>query len=119
MQYLASYYSSFLDYSLAHGVNPYIFLAIYVASIPFYYYPFFSLAKRLGFLRAKNNLARTPLKSNLIQYIIINRLAWASPYFYVLIWGKGLPRVVSILIYVYLLLGIIFYFYKYGSKKRQ
>lgn len=114
MNTFVPFFKSLVEYSISHGVNPYIFLSIYLASFPFYYLPIFKLKEHVKLLRDKNNPHRlSTFKKDIIKYIIINRLAWAAPYFYVLLWGYGLPMAFIVLVWGYIFLGVCLFVYKY------
>ena len=87
-------------YANNHGVNPQIFILIYLISIPFFYYPFIKIKSAL---RDKN---KNNLKSSIISGIIVISLAWASPYLYIVIFGKELPSWLYALLAIILLLGL-------------
>lgn len=91
------------DYSLAHGVNPYILLLIYVLSIPFVYYPayVFSQVKRCRI--EKTNVAKSVTRS-----IIISLVALLSPYVYVLAFGRGLSVWIVSLVVLAGFVGVTF-----------
>ena len=64
-----------------YGVNPVVFLAIYLVCTPFFYYSLFrtlrALAKRLG--------------KEVMLWSAVFLCATAAPYLYVLFFGRNLP----------------------------
>jgi hypothetical protein len=112
---IMDYLQNLFSYSIDHGVNPYFFITIYIVSFPFYYLPLFKFKKYVKEIKSKSTdtASLATLKGDLIKYIIINRLAWAAPYIYVLIWGRGLPLLFVSLIYVYIFLGACIFIYRH------
>lgn len=76
-----------------YGVNPAVFVGLYLFSfLPFYYGVFRILrgAKRRSLNEAASGFA-------------VNRFAWALPYLYVLVFGKNLPTLVTVLVLVWVI----------------
>jgi fatty acid desaturase len=109
-------FQELIAYAHSHNVDPLIFIIIYLASFPFYYLPLLKIKKFYDSRKDKKELGREVLAS-----IIINRFAWAAPYGYVMIWGKGLPAWIYMLVSAYLLFGAIYFVYsmRVRSKKSE
>jgi uncharacterized membrane protein len=107
-------FQSLIQYAQNHNVNPTIFLIIYVASIPFFYYPLFRIKKFYEERKDKNKLSRDVFTS-----IMINGLAWAAPYLYVIIWGKSLPLWIYLVVIGYLVLGFSYSIYRIRKRSQD
>jgi CDP-diglyceride synthetase len=73
------------------GVNPWIFLGLMVACAPFFYYSIYRLVRAV----AKKEKGRITLWSSVFL------AATATPYLYVLLFGRNLPW------YIYLILAAL------------
>lgn len=71
-----------------YSVNPYVFIALYVISIPPYWWGLWDIARGIyGSVKTKS-LAN---KGLIVRGVIINQLAWFLPYIYVAIVARHLP----------------------------
>ncbi len=74
-----------------YGVNPVVFIVIYLASAPFFYYSIFRM------LRA---LARRQ-QQGIIAWSMVFLGSTAAPFIYVLVFGRNLPW------WVYVVIGVL------------
>lgn len=87
-----------------YNVEPAVFIFIYIVSIPFYYYPMLRINKFI-----KDRSDRKKLEDDILISVIVNRLAWAAPYFYVIIFGRNLPVWIYFAIFIYLFVGVVYF----------
>lgn len=94
-----------------YNVNPYIFLILYLVSVPIYYYGHVAMIKSgYRYYKDKKKTLKTFgvtefLKDKgFIRGLIINRSAWVMPYIYVMVAGRNLPIWVYLLIIAWLAL---------------
>jgi hypothetical protein len=71
-----------------YGVNPVIFLVIYLGSVPFFYYSIFRMVRAL----AKR------LQNEVMIWSAVFLAATAAPFLYVLFFGRNLPWWVYLII---------------------
>ena len=64
-----------------YGVNPILFLAIYVSSAPFFYYSIYRMVRAIA--RKRQN--------ELIAFSMVFLGATVAPFLYVMIFGRNLP----------------------------
>jgi len=88
-----------------HGVKPKIFIIIFLLSfIPYYG----------GIIIASKGLIAGDIRLTILG-LLTNRVAWASPYLYVEIWGKNLRWYIHFLVWVYILGFGIYFILRYLS----
>lgn len=114
MNYINTFFQNIYYYAESHNVNPIIFITLYIISFPFYYYPLLRMRKIFKERKKVKLIENIVFKS-----IIINRLAWASPYLYILIFGRGLSMLVTTLLIIYVLLGIVLFLYKFYKRGKN
>lgn len=90
-----------------YGVNPLIFIAIYVVSYLPYLWGVYWLGKGI---RHRNN-------THIIQGAAVNRLGWAAPYAYVIIYGHSLPIWFFVSLVAWTIVGIVLIFSEKQRKK--
>jgi amino acid transporter len=71
-----------------YGVDPVVFIVIYIASVPVFYYSIFRMVRAL----AKR------LQKEIMLWSMIFLAATAAPFLYVLLFGKNLPWWVYVII---------------------
>jgi len=71
-----------------YSVNPYVFIALYVVTIPPYYWGLWDIARGIYGSVKTRSLAN---KSLIIRGVIINQASWFLPYVYVAIAARHLP----------------------------
>lgn len=71
-----------------YGVDPVVFIVIYILSVPFFYYSIFRMVRALA--RRKQN--------EIITWSMVFLAATAAPFLYVLFFGHGLPWWVYVVI---------------------
>lgn len=108
---IINFFSNLANYARGHGVNPYVFLVIYILSFIPFYYPI--LKARIIY---KNRSNTKLITRELFSGIMINRLAWASPYLYILVFGKNLPIWLVALILGYIIIGSVWFIYNFKKK---
>ena len=64
-----------------YGVNPVIFLAIFLTSVPFFYYSLFRMMRALA----------KKLKKEVTVWSTVFLCATVAPFIYVLLFGRNLP----------------------------
>ncbi len=74
-----------------YGVNPLIFIIIYFASVPFFYYSIFRMVRALA----------KKLQTEIMIWSMIFLAATAAPFIYVLLFGRNLPW------WVYVIIGLL------------
>ena len=104
---ITDFLKSTADYAVVHGVSPIIFLILYVASIPLYYFPLLKIRAIYKNRKNKDVVLRV-----LIGAIVLNRFAWALPYLYVLFFGKNLPLFIKVVLLSYMAVGTIYFVIK-------
>lgn len=109
---LVDFFRGIYNTALIYSVNPIIFISIYVVSIPVFYYPLIKLAQSVK-EKPKN---KNKIKKNIFRAIIICTLAWISPYFYVLVFGRNLPPWFVFLIVVFAIITGVYTFLERKSK---
>ena len=94
-----------------YDVDPFVFMIIYLASIPIFYYTLFIMGKVIYHLKQEHNLKGKEIIKHreFIKALIINQIAWISPYLYVMFFGKNLP--IWFWLFLALWLGITLFFY--------
>jgi len=81
-----------------YHVNPYIFIVLYVVSIPPYWWGLFDIARGTYFAATR----RTTREWRVIaRGVVVNQAAWFLPYIYVAIAARRLPW------FVWVLLGVM------------
>ncbi len=97
-----------------YDVDPYIFVALILISIPFYYYGLFVMAKVAFSLKKQHNLKGKEIIKHheFVRAFIINQIAWFGPYVYVIVYGNNIPIWVWILLIVYLVIALIIFYKK-------
>lgn len=93
MSWFADLYGKAQD---QYGVNPLIFIALYLFSFVPFYWGVFYILKGL-----KRHHVETVVKG-----VAVNRLAWGLPYLYVLFLGHDLPRIIIVGLVVWAIVGI-------------
>jgi len=95
-----------------YHINPIVYIVIYVLATPSYYYGLFIAAKELVVYRAYQKkmgreftLHDLILRKRFLEGYFLNRISWFAPYFYILIWGRGLPKRVYLLIILWTLVS--------------
>ncbi len=71
-----------------YGVDPVVFLVIYLASVPFFYYSIFRMVQGLAKRR----------QNEIITWSMVFLAATAAPFLYVLFFGRNLPWWVYVVI---------------------
>lgn len=92
-----------------YNVNPYIFVGLFFASLPFYY-PGYYLMIKAGYRYFKNDYKKSKdfdlgnlIKSKgFLPGLIINRFGWVLPYLYLMTFGRNLPIWIYMLIIMWL-----------------
>lgn len=92
-----------------YHVNPYIFVGLFFASLPFYYPGYYMMIKA-GYKYYKNDYKKTKefdlsglVKSKgFLPGLIINRFGWVLPYLYLMFVGRNLPIWIYFLIIIWL-----------------
>jgi hypothetical protein len=74
-----------------YGVDPVAFLAIYLSSVPFFYYSIFRTVR--GLAKGRRN--------EITLWSMVFLLATAAPFLYVLFFGRNLPW------WVYIVIGLL------------
>ncbi len=74
-----------------YGVNPVIFIIIYFASVPVFYYSIFRMVRALA----------KKLQTEIMIWSMIFLAATAAPFIYVLLFGRNLPW------WVYVIIGLL------------
>jgi len=80
-----------------YHVDPKIFVALILISIPLYWYGWFELGRGVLEFRNKhknNDNIRVSdifVDKKFTVGLTINRVAWVFPYFYVIFWGQNVP----------------------------
>jgi hypothetical protein len=92
-----------------YGVNPIIFLAIYLSSVPVFYY---SLIRSVQAI-AKNR------SNEIILWSTIFLCATIAPFLYVLIFGKNLPWWVYLIIALLAGQGVLSFVKQLGKKPEK
>ena len=105
-----------------YNVNPYVLIALYILSYPFFYGGYIMMAK-IGYRYFKNvkkfDLSGLLSEKGFIKWLVVNRFGWVMPYIYVIILGRNLPIWVYLLIILWLVITtylIIQKVYKKSSK---
>lgn len=105
-------------YAVDHGVDPMVFIVLYIVSIPLYYFPILKIKTIYDDRKNKKSVFRV-----LAGAIILNRFAWALPYLYILISGKNLPTTLKVVLLLYMVAGVIFFvvkkYIKYSKLKGE
>ncbi len=73
---------------MRYGVDPVVFLVIYIASVPFFYYSIFRVVR--GLARRRQN--------EVITWSMVFLGATVAPFLYVLVFGRNLPWWVYVLV---------------------
>jgi hypothetical protein len=71
-----------------YGVNPVIFLVIYLGSVPFFYYSIYRMVRALARRR----------QAEIITWSMVFLGATVAPFLYVLVFGRNLPWWVYVLV---------------------
>lgn len=118
--------TSLYQQALTWGVNPLIFVCIYLFSFVPFYFGIFLILKgshltKITFKEIRNfRFGRISLfNGTTFLGLLINRLAWTSPYLYIEIVGKNLPASIHLLIWSWLIMGICFFIYKLACRQRR
>ena len=90
----------FLSLGEKYGVNPYIFGAIYVGAIPFF---FLCLAWTIKNIRNKKTF---------VLPLLLTALFFVSAYLYLIIAGKNIP------VWVYIFIGVVIFYGIYSTVKK-
>ena len=90
----------FLSLGEKYGVNPYIFGAIYVGAIPFF---FLCLAWTIKNIRNKKTF---------VLPLLLTALFFVSAYLYLIIAGKNIP------VWVYIFIGVVILYGIYSTVKK-
>ncbi len=116
IRFLKEKCSKLNDRAKSHNVNPMTFIIIYLFSFLPYYFGIYLMLRGSGiFSIGLGDLIRFDFSelsftnSSLIWGLLINRLAWASPYLYIEVVGKNLRWYVHLGIWVWIS-GSIGYF---------
>jgi hypothetical protein len=82
IEYLLSKLDAIMQQAVGrYGVNPVIFLAIYLIGAPFFYYSLFRMMRALAKKRGKE----------VVVWSTVFLCATAAPFIYVLFFGRNLP----------------------------
>lgn len=106
MQWWETFKDWFLSLGKNYGVNPYIFGAIYVSAIPFF---FICLAWTIKNIRDKKPF---------VVPVLLTGLCFVSAYLYLIIAGENIPLWVYIFIGIMVLYGMYSTFKKVKSKTK-
>lgn len=99
MQYIIDYFNEFrLLVVNNYGVDPTIFIVIYLVATPFYYWGAYLAGKEFIVFRKlqkqkkqRFNLHKLLLENGFLKGYSMNRVSWVSPYAYVIMVGEKLP----------------------------
>jgi len=101
-----------------HNVNPTLFIVIYLFSFLPYYFGIYLMLKASGLLAVSwGDLVRfefgglCPDNALMIGGLCLNRLAWAMPYLYIEVVGKGLRWYVHLAIWTWISGSIAYLIY--------
>lgn len=89
-----------------YNVNPYIFIFLYLVSIPIYWWGLYDVVS--GSYRAVKERSLSEWQI-IVRGIIINRLAWIMPYAYVMLSVRRLPIIVWIFLICMLTLSTSYF----------
>lgn len=103
-----------------YGVDPVIFIVIYVGSIPIFYYSLYIIGKTIIHLRTKHKLSRKEILKHreFLKALMVNQVAWIAPYLYVMFWGKNIPSWVWVLLVIYFIITINVLYTKLFNKAK-
>lgn len=111
-------YSRLRQRALRHNVNPTIFIVIYIASFLPYYLGIYLVLRGSGILSIgfwdlisfdfSGLTFRNPW---IIWGLLINRLAWAIPYLYLEIAGRGLRWYLHCAIWMWISGSLVYFLY--------
>jgi hypothetical protein len=105
------------------NVNPIIFITIYIAMTPGYYYGWYRVGKE-AYLHVKNRRKNNKkislhdlfLEKGFLRGYTINRASWAAPYFYVFIWGSSIPKRYYLLIIIWFFVSLYIFTHNINKK---
>lgn len=111
---ICDFINSLSQYAYDHSVNPYIFCALYLISIPIFYYPFIYVGK---IIRNGNN--KETYKKYIFKGIIISSVAYLMPLAYIILFGRNLSLWLILVIFVIIFVNVIMIINKYKIKDRS
>ncbi|NTU69850.1 class I SAM-dependent methyltransferase [bacterium] len=93
----------------SYGTNPLIFVLIWFLSIPFYWYGWYLIGSAAWVERNKLSFYNLTHSRVLLRGILINRIAWISPYVYIMYSGKSLATWFWVSLISWLFVGLILF----------
>lgn len=111
LQFVSNFINALFQYSSDHGVNPYVFITLYLISVPIFYYPLIYL-KRI----AKTRNDKETIKKYAVRGIIISSTAYVIPLVYVLVFGRNLPLWLVLVVCLIVFANILVVVRKYNLK---
>jgi fatty acid desaturase len=109
IEYIVSKLDAIMQQAVGrYGVNPVIFLVIFLGSAPFFYYSLFRMMRALAKKRGKE----------VMVWSTVFLCATAAPFIYVLFFGRNLPWWVYVIIALLIGQGIFSLIRKLRSAKK-
>lgn len=106
-----------------YSVDPFLFIALYVATIPVYYYGLYVMVNEGHKLYKAEYQGRKKFQPShllsdrkFVLGLIINFLGWFLPYIYIIFWGHNVPSSVYVLLFSWFII-FLFAIIKNAHKK--
>lgn len=90
-----------------YHVNPYIFIFLYVISIPPYFWGLFDIARGTYYAATRRTMREWRV---IVRGVIVNQAAWFLPYAYVMVVARSLPWFVWVLLVVMVTFSVTYFF---------
>ncbi|KKQ94922.1 MAG: hypothetical protein UT66_C0004G0029 [candidate division CPR2 bacterium GW2011_GWC1_39_9] len=80
-----------------YHVNPKVFIFLMILSVPFYYWGWLAIGteivrfKKRYYVEKKGKISDIFFEKKFSRALVINRIAWAAPYIYVILFGSNIP----------------------------
>lgn len=107
LETVAAWWSQTVNWVTAtYHVNPYIFIVLYVVSIPFYWWGLFDIARGTYYAATRRTMREWRV---IVRGAVVNQAAWFLPYAYVMVVARQLPWFVWVLLVVMVVLSVTYF----------